>query len=466
MVTLEKFKGKIIAFLDEALPRFAANHPKEKPTTIGLYSSPGNGWVSLCINSGDTPTTNEENCPDFKFVEFDSIEFAEWQEESESEKPKIKISTTKTISPDPDDGDEGYNEPFFHFLVAIAKNYFTGARCPVGVMWVGVQLLDSGFEDFWTVGKVPSPAKAKFKSPVIQPHKNAEDFIFSPDEERVFYQVGNTLTAMKLATREILFAVKPATNVTHMDLSPDGSRLVVKNTSGRTLVVDAENGATLADFKNQREGEGDGVLFSPCGKFVVTVSWNGLLNVRDAQAGKVVFEDFQQGCMLTNLSTPEDRRFIIYSLAGTFDESAGRRTRHKLLLRDWPLSDGNIREVFSDHEITGCSTISPTGRFFAAAHFKEFTVTDLKTSKVIGRLPIGTYSKKMAWSHDERFIGLSVADVYHVLEMPSLKVRHQFSIQYANSITFSPSLKYVAVKGHIVPMDYLDTFIKSIKPSA
>jgi WD40 repeat protein len=296
--------------------------------------------------------------------------------------------------------------------------------------------------------------------------KNAEDFIFSSDEERVFYQVGNTLTAMKLATREILFAVKPATNVTHMDLSPDGSRLAMKNTSGRTLIVDASSGATLADFKNQREGEGDGVRFSPCGKFVVTISWNGLLNVRDSQAGKVVFEDFQQGCMLTNLSIPKDRRFIIYSLAEPLDESAGRRTRHKLILRNWPLSDGNIREIFSEYHTTNCCAISPSGRFFAAAHFKEFAVTDLKTSKVIGHLPIGTYIRKMAWTHDERFIGLSDADAYHVLEVPSLKVKHKFSMQYANSITFSPSTKYIAVKGHIVPMDYLDTFIQSIKPSA
>ena len=464
MVTLEKFKAKVIAFLDEALPRFASKHPREKPTTVALYSSPGNGWISLCLNTGDTPTTNEQNCPDFKFVEFDLLELPEWQEEYESEKPKIKISKTKTVSPDPDDGDEGYNEPFFNFLVAIAKDYFTGARCPATVNWVGVQVLDSGFEEFWTMGKASSPAKAKFKSPVIQPHKNAVDFIFSPDEERVFYQVGNTLTAMKLATREVLFAVKPATNVTHMDLSPDGSRLVVKNTSGRTLIVDAYSGATLADFKNQREGEGDGVLFSPCGKFVVTVTWSGLLNVRDAQTGKVVFEDFQEGCMLGNLSTPEHRRFVIYSQAGTIDESAGRRTCHKLLKRNWPLSDGNIVEVSCAYQPTRPSAVSPSGNFFAAAQYKEFTVVELKTGKLIKRLPIGTYTKGVAWSSDERLVGLVVGDNLSIMDMPSLHEKHAFSIQYGRSITFSPSGKYIAVKGHIIPMDHLETFIAGIKP--
>lgn len=151
MITLQDYKPKITAMLDEALPRFAAEHPTVRITAIALYCCPWTGVLSLCLNSTDTATKHEDNCPDFEYVGYDEMCFDEWQEDYESEKPKVKISALRTYKHDHDGdgGDEAFNEPFFKFLVDLAQDYFKPGRSKVRATWIGVQMLDSGLVKFW-----------------------------------------------------------------------------------------------------------------------------------------------------------------------------------------------------------------------------------------------------------------------------------------------------------------------------
>ena len=74
MIRLKDYKKRISESLDTALQRFAAEHPKERPTTSALYCCPWSGWVSLCINTGDTDQDHRDNCPDFDYCEYDLME--------------------------------------------------------------------------------------------------------------------------------------------------------------------------------------------------------------------------------------------------------------------------------------------------------------------------------------------------------------------------------------------------------
>ena len=105
--------------------------------------------LSLCLNSTDTATKHEDNCPDFQYVGYEEIRFDEWQEEYESDQPKIKLSALRTYKHDHDDGDEAFNEPFFEFLVDLAQNYFKLERSRIRATWIGVQMLDSALVKFW-----------------------------------------------------------------------------------------------------------------------------------------------------------------------------------------------------------------------------------------------------------------------------------------------------------------------------
>src|SRR5689334_12991256 len=142
MIDLTKYKPKIVAKLDKALPKFAAKHPKVKVTAIGLYCCPWTGTLSLCLNTTDTAKKHEDNCPDFEYFGWEEMSFDEWQEEYESEAPEVKISATKTYKHDHqgDGGDEAFNEPFFDFLVELAEEYFQPGRSKVRATWLGVQM--------------------------------------------------------------------------------------------------------------------------------------------------------------------------------------------------------------------------------------------------------------------------------------------------------------------------------------
>jgi hypothetical protein len=151
MLTLEDHESRVIAFLDSGLARFVSEKPSVVATTIALYSCPQTGWVSLCLNTGDTPETHADNCPDFTFVEYALLEVPEWQEEYESENPEVEIASggrTVLIHLE-EEGDDAYNKPLFDFLLRVTKEYFQGGRAPLRPVWAGVQMLDSEHASFW-----------------------------------------------------------------------------------------------------------------------------------------------------------------------------------------------------------------------------------------------------------------------------------------------------------------------------
>ena len=158
IVQLNRFAGKISVgtrektsrikrWLDESLTQFDEENAQHVPTTVALYACPIYGWISLCINCGDSDLNREVNCPDFDYVEYDLISISEWQKAYESEIAEIRISNTESLFIDHEKGDEAFNEPFFKFLRALIADYFPSKhRRPV---WVGVQILDSSYADFW-----------------------------------------------------------------------------------------------------------------------------------------------------------------------------------------------------------------------------------------------------------------------------------------------------------------------------
>lgn len=143
--------------------------------------------------------------------------------------------------------------------------------------------------------------------------KTAYEIAFSPVDSRVAFIGGRDITVLDIETRKNLFVVHPIANPSHIDFSPDGSLLAVKGTSGRTIVLDAKNGRLISDFRNAKEGEGGAALFSPCGRSVISVSWDSLFSVRDWATGKITFSNLgSTECQLDNLCTTADRQLYAY----------------------------------------------------------------------------------------------------------------------------------------------------------
>ena len=61
-----------------------------------------------------------ENCPDFEFVEFDSLDFPQWQSEYESDEAEYQLGNS-IIKYTHEGGDEELNEIFFSYLLPVMR---------------------------------------------------------------------------------------------------------------------------------------------------------------------------------------------------------------------------------------------------------------------------------------------------------------------------------------------------------
>jgi len=143
MIDLSRQSDQVQKWMDENIPRFLAEHPTSTPTTIGLYCSPVNGWVSLCFDVSKDLGYPSMRCPDFAYPEFALLEFPEWRDNYESESPMIKRHDSKIIRFKHEEGDEVFNRPFFDFLMRMINDYYHSSRDVFRPIGSGVQILDS-----------------------------------------------------------------------------------------------------------------------------------------------------------------------------------------------------------------------------------------------------------------------------------------------------------------------------------
>ena len=314
--------------------------------------------------------------------------------------------------------------------------------------------------------KHDSPMKAP--SSVIS-LKTAHEVAFSPSDNRVAYIGGRDITVLDVHTRKTLFAVHPIANPSHIDFSPDGNRLVVKGTSGRTIVLDALTGCLLSDFKNQKEGEGDSALFSACGRFIASVSWLGLFSVRDWVTAEVTFSQiYPSTCWLGKICTTADRSCFFYTIDHPPRTSDGF-TPSTIAVRRWPIAQETADELPKEWTAIWGLQVSPSGRFLAVIYGTPpnmLEIYDIAGARTITHCAwSGSPGCSIAWSRDETILITNGNDNFLMYDVPNLTVRHELPVQYPCFVQFSPSEKHVALgswkKSFIVPTDCLAEFERS-----
>jgi hypothetical protein len=152
MIDLSKQSDQLEKWMDENIQRFLIEFPERSPITIGLYSSPANGWVSLCVDlTAKKPEFPGTNCPDFTHPEYALLEFPLWREEYEIDSPMIKRHDAAIVHFKHSQGDETFNHPFFDFLMRVINDYYHSKRDVFRPVWAGVQILDSRWRSFGRV---------------------------------------------------------------------------------------------------------------------------------------------------------------------------------------------------------------------------------------------------------------------------------------------------------------------------
>jgi WD40 repeat protein len=297
--------------------------------------------------------------------------------------------------------------------------------------------------------------------------KKAHEFAFSPDSKCVAYIGGRYVTMLDIGTREPLFAVHPIANPSSVDFSPDGHRLVVQGTSGRTIILDSKTGELLCDFRNRKDGEGDAAFFTACSRFVASVSWSGLFSVRDIKTSDVVFSQTYNDCQLRRLSTTADRSLFVYSVGGR-PHSPDGLTPCTVALHRWPTRSVKAQVLPREWAAIGGLQISPSGRLLAVVHGtppSTLEIYNISTLRTVARRDwSGPHGCSIAWTFDERAVVVTEWDGFRVYELPKLTVSRELPIEYPCFVQFSPTEKFVAFgswkKSFIIATDYLAEFAK------
>jgi WD40 repeat protein len=295
--------------------------------------------------------------------------------------------------------------------------------------------------------------------------KTAYEFAFSPDSKRGAYIGGRYVTILDIARYKSLFAVHPIANPSYIDFSPDGRVLVVKGTSGRTIILDAKTGRLRCDFRNQKEGEGDRALFTRCSRFVVSISWNGLFSVRDCKSTEIVFSQSYSNCQLTELSATADRSLFVYSVGGE-PRSPDGLTPCTVALHRWPTRRMTAEKLPREWEAIWGLQVSPSGRFLALVHGtppNTLEVFDIARSRTVARCRWnGSPGCSIAWSSDEKMIVTNADNCFRMHALPGLRVVRELPAQYPCFVQFSPSGEYLALgswkHSFIIPTDSLADF--------
>jgi hypothetical protein len=138
---LNKYKSKIEEFILNGVNEFSSE--KSKIQTVGVYSCPRNGWISLNFNKTIDLESTGKNCPNFEFPEYFLMNLFFWELEYEKENPSIIDSKGEIVDLPTGFNDDEFNAPFFKLL----QNILEALSIKLNVNEIYLQTLDSKFEE-------------------------------------------------------------------------------------------------------------------------------------------------------------------------------------------------------------------------------------------------------------------------------------------------------------------------------
>jgi len=249
--------------------------------------------------------------------------------------------------------------------------------------------------------------------------------------------LGKRITLWDVAQRKRLATGPAMSYASRVAFSPDGTRLVAKNTSGDALVMTLPDLSEQARFSGAPFGEGTDLLFSPDGHQLIDGTWSGILTVRDAATGKVDWQE--SGHDIFQLTATRDRSLWAYTRATGPGPS-------RLYLRRWPFDEQ--AEHIDDIQGVDALAISDDGKRLAVAGWGL---------RILERSPDGTWrlsaeapelsgggtGQSVSWSPDGGLLAYT-GDEQGLVMDTELRELHDEPLEYASDADFAPTGDLVA----------------------
>lgn len=291
---------------------------------------------------------------------------------------------------------------------------------------------------------------------------------------RLLATLGRGVSIWDVALESKAVRAHPFSHPSDAIFSPDQRHLAIKSTSGQIVIIDAQLGQTIVDFKNAADGEGSNIQYSPCGKYIVDGTWSGRVSVRRTDSGKPEFVQELGGEMIRSVhSSADGKRWIIaHGCKATSDDRPPPPDYFSVW--SWPFRPGAYRVLPERVAFARSAALSPDGGLLAVVHGAPpdtLSVFQLSDGTCAGAVSIqgGGTGDALGWSADGRLIG-SVQDqtvVFHA--WPGLGKMRELALDYPSDVAFSPHGDLLAVGswqvGWVLPVDALATTSLPRKPS-
>jgi WD40 repeat protein len=272
------------------------------------------------------------------------------------------------------------------------------------------------------------------------------EFALSPRGDRIAALGRNVVTADTISMKRFT-SCHPFPHPSDACFNHDGSKLAVKNTSGRIVILDPVTGETIVDFNNKRDGEGANVHFSPCGNFLVDASWGGKIFVRNVKTAQKENEFSFGGEMIKDVLCSRDGKLWAFTHQPKVKASENELDNPYLTIWNWPLSECEIVPL-PLCSIDG-TAMSPDGNNFALTGFsgkgKEKLLSLMsRTGEIFRSIDVG-HCKKIRWSPDGKLIGAILDSRIAVYTFPDLIEIRSYDLKYPSDVSFSPDNSFIAL---------------------
>jgi hypothetical protein len=275
-------------------------------------------------------------------------------------------------------------------------------------------------------------------------------FLAASADGSMMAALGRNVTLLSTAELRKVGSVHPLSHPSWASFSGDGTKLAVKNTAGRIVVLAIPSLEVLCDHSNRREGEGSELHFSPCGKFLVDGSWGDFITVREALRPVVVDRFEFEGEMITDISHSSNSQVWLMTHKPRTRPGEDRSPPGYLTVWSWPLKTPleTIEPALSGVE---SGVVSPDGRRIALVGYEEsprqsFVQVLSITGRELARTPIeiGGTGSRLRWSPNGALIGSIQRGRIVTYASADLSEVKSYPFEYPSDICFSENDSYIA----------------------
>lgn len=260
---------------------------------------------------------------------------------------------------------------------------------------------------------------------------------------------GNGVTLWRLPEGRQVASANPLPHPAHLAVSPDGSALAVKSTAGRLALLDLPS--LHVKWATPAAGEGCRLLFSPCGRYLVSGSWSGALYRVSVETGDCHVVEQRDHTMLTWLSQSTDR---LTFCSVHQPKAVGERPLADaiVMVRRWPFDHGEPRRVSGPWRFVEAAEISGDAQQLAVLHHQDgrhlvLDVVDLASMQFVSSAPFdyGGTNHSLAWSHDGRLVACITSTDISLFDAGSLQPRAREPMAFPCHVAFSPDDEWLAM---------------------